>query len=302
MASLTLALIQQAFDKTVEQTICNSERMIAEATQKEAKLVVLQELHTLPYFCQSEDHSYFEYAKNYEQLKSIFSNIAKNYQVVLVTSLFEMRAKGIYHNSAVIFDSDGREAGVYRKMHIPDDPNFYEKFYFTPGDLGFKPIATSVGHLGVMICWDQWFPEAARVMALNGADILIYPTAIGWSDEVTKAQKTRSKKAWINVQRGHAIANHLPILTTNRVGFEKNPTPISPADKTALSEGIEFWGNSFVLNAYGEIVAKAKQQEEVLMAQIDFDLTTTLRQVFPFLRDRRPEYYEDIGHLFKKSP
>jgi len=250
----------------------------------------LQELHNNIYFPQTQNPKYFKLSNDFDEMKKKFSKIARKYNIVLVTTLFEKRLNGVYHNTAVVFDSDGSEAGKYRKMHIPDDPNFYEKFYFTPGDLGFEPINTSVGKLGVLICWDQWFPEPARIMALKGADILIYPTAIGWSDEETKQERKSSKKSWINVQKGHAIANHLPIIAVNRVGFEQD-------ESKKNKEGILFWGNSFVLNARGEILAKAKLKEEIIICDIKFSLTEKLRNIWPFFRDRRVHYYEDMHNL-----
>jgi N-carbamoylputrescine amidase len=252
-------------------------------------LVVLQELHQNEYFCQSENCKYFEYASSWHEDIKFWSGVAKECGVVLVTSLFEERTAGLYHNTAVVFEKDGTVAGKYRKMHIPDDPAFYEKFYFTPGDLGFEPIDTSVGRLGVLICWDQWYPEASRLMALKGAEILIYPTAIGWFDEDSKEEKDRQLDSWITIQRSHAIANGIPLLSCNRVGFEK--------DSSGVMDGIRFWGNSFVCDPQGQMVAQASEDEEILYADIDKRRTKEVRDIWPFLRDRR---IEDYGNLLKR--
>lgn len=231
---MKLALIQQEFKQNKEKTIEKTCELIKQAAKEKAELVCLQELHQTQYFCQSENTDFFDLANDYEKDINFWSNVAKENKVVLVTSLFEKRSAGLYHNTSVVFEKDGSIAGKYRKMHIPDDPCFYEKFYFTPGDLGFEPIQTSVGKLGVLICWDQWYPEAARLMALKGAQILIYPTAIGWFDKDSKEEKQRQLEAWIGVQRGHAIANGLPVVSINRVGFEK--------DESGVEDGIRFWG------------------------------------------------------------
>ncbi len=278
------ALIQQKYHGTKEKTITETLTYIAKAAQQGASLVVLQELHQNEYFCQSEDTAYFQYAENFEADIAFWGCIAKEHRIVLVTSLFEKRAPGLYHNTAVVFEKDGSVAGQYRKMHIPDDPGFYEKFYFTPGDMGFEPIETSVGKLGVLVCWDQWYPEAARIMALKGAQILIYPTAIGWFDEDSEAEKARQLESWITIQRSHAIANGIPLLSCNRVGFE--------ADASGAIPGIRFWGNSFVCGAQGEMIAEAgNQNEAILYADIDHDRTKEVRDIWPFLRDRRIEAY-----------
>lgn len=258
--------------------------MIEEAASEKAELVVLQELHQSEYFCQSEDTSFFDYAESFEEDLIFWGDVAKANGVVLVTSLFEKRAPGLYHNTAVVFEKDGSIAGRYRKMHIPDDPGFYEKFYFTPGDLGFEPIDTSVGRLGVLICWDQWYPEAARIMALKGAELLIYPTAIGWFDADSDEEKSRQVESWITIQRAHAVANSLPVLSCNRVGFE--------ADKSGVMDGIRFWGHSFVCGAQGEILAQAESENEaILYADIDHNRTKEVRNIWPFLRDRRIDAY-----------
>ena len=284
---MKIGLIQQKFHKTKKATIKQSLKLIKKAILKKAELIVMQELHQTEYFCQSENIKNFKLANSYENDIKFWSKIAKKNKIVLVTSLFEKRGEGIYHNTVVVFDKDGTIAGKYRKMHIPDDPGFYEKFYFTEGDLGFKPIKTSIGKLGVLICWDQWFPEAARLMSLAGAEILIYPTAIGWFDEDSKNEKKRQLKAWINVQRGHSIANGLPVIAVNRVGFEK--------DKSKVLKGIRFWGNSFAFGPQGELLAKAKSnKEEVLIVNINLNKNKKIRQIWPFFRDRRISAYNDL--------
>jgi len=280
---MKIALIQQKFHSTKEATIKKSLDMIKEAKSKNAKLIVLQELHQLSYFCINENLKNFKFADTFEEDITFWQKVSKDYDIVLITSLFEKRAPGIYHNSAIVFDK-GAIAGKYRKMHIPDDPGFYEKFYFAPGDLGFNPISTSIGKLGVLICWDQWFVEAARIMALKGAQILIYPTAIGWFDEDEESEKKRQLDAWITIQRGHAIANGIPLVAVNRVGFEKD-------DSNCLS-GIRFWGNSFVVGSMGEFLAVASNdREEVLVVDIDLKKSEETRQIWPFFRDRRVDEY-----------
>jgi N-carbamoylputrescine amidase len=279
------ALIQQKYHENKEQTMQITVAKIKKAAQNDAELVVLQELHQNEYFCQSEDTKFFEYANDFEADISFWSNIAKENHIVLVTSLFEKRTAGLYHNTAVVFEKDGTVAGKYRKMHIPDDPGFYEKFYFTPGDLGFEPIQTSVGTLGVLVCWDQWYPEAARIMTLKGAEILIYPTAIGWFDEDSKEEKERQLDSWITIQRSHAIANAIPVISCNRVGFE--------ADSSGIMAGTHFWGNSFICGAQGEMLTQAdSKNESVLYANIVHDRTKEVRDIWPFLRDRRIENYD----------
>jgi len=281
---MKVALIQQKYHGTKEKTLQVTQEQIALAAQNGAVLVVLQELHQNEYFCQSEDTRFFDYAHDFEQDLSYWSAVAKKNHIVLVASLFEKRAPGLYHNSAVVFEKDGAIAGTYRKMHIPDDPGFYEKFYFTPGDKGFEPIDTSVGRLGVLICWDQWYPEAARIMTLKGAELLIYPTAIGWFGSDNDAEKARQLDSWITIQRSHAIANAIPLLSCNRVGFEP--------DSSEVMEGIHFWGNSFVCGAQGEMLAEADHENEtILYANIDHHRTKEVRDIWPFLRDRRIEAY-----------
>ncbi|DAB34619.1 MAG TPA: carbon-nitrogen hydrolase [Sulfurospirillum sp. UBA12182] len=289
-SQLKIALIQQAFHNSKKETIKKTVSMIEEASKK-AKLVLLQELHQDRYFCINEDTANFDLASSFEEDVAFWSKVAKKNDIVLVTSLFEKRTAGLYHNTAVVFEKDGSIAGKYRKMHIPDDPGFYEKFYFTPGDLGYEPIQTSVGKLGVLICWDQWYPEAARLMALKGAEILIYPTAIGWFDEDSEEEKQRQLNAWIGVQRGHAIANGLPTIAINRVGKE--------FDDHKVLDGIRFWGNSFVFGPQGETLLHASSdKEEILYVSLDMKRCEDVRRIWPFLRDRRIETYENIIKRF----
>ena len=284
MKSINIALIQHSFKKNKQDTIDCTKDLIKKAAKNKADLVCLQELHTREYFCQSENVDFFEYAESFDDDIEIFSNIAKEHKIILVSSLFEKRAKGLYHNTSVVFDKDGTIAGKYRKMHIPDDPRFYEKFYFTIGDNEFKPIQTSLGKIGVLICWDQWFPEAARLMALGGAEILIYPTAIGFDKADSKEEQQRQLEAWIGVQRGHAIANGVFVAAINRVGFE-----------SFGDGGIEFWGNSFVIGPQGEILSIAKSnKDEIILATLDMDRIKKVRDIWPFLRDRRIEFYSNI--------
>ena len=299
---LPVALIQER--AIVDQGIGNAEAnlavietRVAEAAGKGAKLVLLQELHNGAYFCQHECVDEFDLAEaipgpSTERL----SKLAKQHGVVLVSSLFEKRAAGLYHNTAVVFDADGSTAGKYRKMHIPDDPGFYEKFYFTPGDLGFNPIETSVGRLGVLVCWDQWYPEAARLMALAGAELLLYPTAIGWDPSDDAAEKARQRDAWILSHRGHAVANGVPVLSCNRVGHEISPLA---TEKTAGASGIDFWGNSHVLGPQGEFIAEAGSEPTILMAEVDMRRSEHVRRIWPFLRDRRIDAYEDLMKRYR---
>jgi N-carbamoylputrescine amidase len=285
--SMKVALIQQKYYGSKEETVKVTSAKIKEASKNGANLIVLQELHQNEYFCQSEDTAFFDYAANFDDDVKYWGNVAKEANVVLVTSLFECRGAGLYHNTAVVFESDGSVAGKYRKMHIPDDPGFYEKFYFTPGDLGFEPIKTSVGNLGVLVCWDQWYPEAARLMALKGADMLIYPTAIGWFDNDSQEEKNRQLDAWVTIQRSHAIANGLPVLSCNRVGFEK--------DSSGAMDGIRFWGNSFVSGPQGELIVSANSQDEVILyCELDMARIKAVRDIWPFLRDRRIDAYGNI--------
>lgn len=290
MKNLKVALISHAYCGTRKKTVKKTVDLIQKAAKKGANLVVLQELHQDNYFCQSEDVEVFDLANSWDDDKKFWSKVAKDNGVVLVTSLFERRTAGLYHNTAVVFDSDGSEAGIYRKMHIPDDPNFYEKFYFTPGDIGFEPINTSIGRLGVLVCWDQWYPEAARLMALKGAEILIYPTAIGWFDDDSQDEKSRQLEAWVAVQRGHAVANGLPVVAVNRIGFESAPDEKS---------GIRFWGNSFVFGPQGEELFRASDSDELCeVVKIDMQRCENVRRWWPFLRDRRVESYSEITKRF----
>ncbi len=285
------ALIQHAIQNSQQETIAKTVSLIEKAAKQGAELVVLQELHQDRYFCINEDVDCFDLANNWEADITFWSGIAKENKVVLVTSLFEKRSAGLYHNTAVVFEKDGSVAGKYRKMHIPDDPGFYEKFYFTPGDMGYNPIQTSVGKLGLLVCWDQWYPEAARLMALKGAEMLIYPTAIGWFDADSEDEKKRQCDAWETVQRGHAIANGLPVISVNRIGKE--------ADNHGVLEGIRFWGNSFVAGPQGEVIVRASHdQEEVIIVDVDLERGEHVRRIWPFLRDRRIETYGDLTKRF----
>ena len=285
---MKIAIIQQHNTPQVEDNrtrLCDKIRHLA---AQGAQLVVLQELHDSLYFCQVEDVNNFDLSETIPgPATEIYSQVARECKIVLVTSLFERRATGLYHNTAVVFDTDGSIAGRYRKMHIPDDPAYYEKFYFTPGDLGFEPIDTSLGRLGVLVCWDQWYPEAARLMAMRGAQLLIYPTAIGYESSDTPAEQLRQRDAWITVQRGHAVANGLPVVTVNRVGHEPDPSQ--------LTRGIQFWGSSFVAGPQGEILYMAPtDQEAVQIVDIDMRRSENVRRWWPFMRDRRIECYGDI--------
>ncbi len=286
--SLPVALIQHRDAGSVEANLDASARAVAEAARDGARLVVLAELHTGPYFCQTEDPATFDRAEPIPGPASErLSAIARDNGVVLVASLFERRAAGLYHNTAVVFETDGRLAGRYRKMHIPDDPGYYEKYYFTPGDTGFVPIATSAGRLGVLVCWDQWYPEAARIMALSGAQMLIYPTAIGYDPQDTLAEQARQREAWITVQRGHAVANNLPVLACNRTGEEPDPS--------GNSAGAQFWGSSFVAGPQGEMLARADEDAPaILHATLDPARVEAVRRQWPFLRDRRIDAYGPI--------
>jgi len=291
--TLTVGLVQQRCSSDRDENLLRSEDGIRAAAAHGARLVVLQELHAGPYFCQVEDVGNFDRAEpvpgpTTERLAAV----AREAGVVVVASLFERRAAGLYHNTAVVLERDGSLAGTYRKMHIPDDPGFCEKFYFTPGDLGFHPIQTSVGKLGVLVCWDQWYPEAARLMALAGADLLIYPTAIGWDPRDPDSERTRQRDAWLTVQRGHAVANGLPVVSVNRVGFEGHPE--------RAKDGILFWGSSFVAGCQGEILGSAGcDDEEVLLTPLDLGRSETVRRIWPFLRDRRIDAYADLLRRYR---
>ncbi|SEP68852.1 N-carbamoylputrescine amidase [Ectothiorhodospira magna] len=285
---MRIALIQHSNTDNTRSNLDKSLRGIREAAAQGAELVILQELHTGLYFCQTEDTELFDLAEPIPGPSTqALSEVAAELGVVIVGSLFERRAPGLYHNTAVVLDSDGRLAGVYRKMHIPDDPGYYEKFYFTPGDLGFEPVDTRVGRLGVLVCWDQWFPEAARLMALAGAELLIYPTAIGWDPNDTADEQARQRDAWITVQRAHAVANGIPVAACNRVGFE--------ADPSGVTAGSQFWGSSFVCGPQGEFLAQASDsQEQVLVVDVDKARSEAVRRIWPYLRDRRIDAYGDL--------
>ena len=287
MDTIKVGIIQQSIGTCIEDNMEKLARCIREVAAKGAQLVVLQELHNSPYFCQVESTENFSYAETIPGPSTEFySKVAADCNVVLVTSLFEARAKGLYHNTAVVFDSDGSIAGKYRKMHIPDDPAYYEKFYFTPGDIGFRPIKTSLGMLGVQVCWDQWYPEGARLMALRGADLLIYPTAIGWESTDTPEEKERQLCAWQTVQRGHAVANGIPVIAVNRVGHEPDPS--------GMTNGIQFWGHSFIAGPQGEFAAHLGEQEQCEVVEVSMKRSETVRQWWPFLRDRRIDEYDGI--------
>ncbi len=291
--TLKVALLQETDHGSRDANLDAIETGLREAAAAGARLVLLQELHNGPYFCQREDVDTFDLAEpipgpSTERLGALATEL----DLVVVASLFERRAAGLYHNTAVVFDRDAGITGVYRKMHIPDDPGFYEKFYFTPGDLGFHPVDTSVGRLGVLVCWDQWYPEAARLMALAGAELLLYPTAIGWDPTDDDAEKARQREAWITVQRGHAVANGLPLLAVNRTGFE--------ADPDGQRRGIDFWGSSFVAGPQGEFLARADTgRRELLLADIDMQRSENVRRIWPFLRDRRIDAYGDLLKRFR---
>jgi len=291
--TLRVALVQRSCSDNLQDNLAANISAIQQAAAQGAKLVLLQELHNSLYFCQTEDTDQFDLAEplpgpSCEQL----AKAAKINNVVVVSSLFEKRAPGLYHNTAVVFESNGAIVGKYRKMHIPDDPGYYEKFYFTPGDLGFTPIQTSVGKLGVLICWDQWYPEAARLMALAGADILLYPTAIGWDPRDSHDEQQRQRDAWITVQRGHAIANGIPVLVCNRTGHESDPSQ--------QSDGIQFWGSSFVAGPQGEILGQTSTNHDaVLMTDVDMTRSEQIRRIWPYLRDRRIDGYNDLSKRYR---
>ncbi len=290
--AIKVGLVQQANTADLKENIKRLTENIEICVTQGAQLVVLQELHNSLYFCQTEDTAIFDLAETIPGPSTgFYGELAANHGIVLVTSLFEKRAPGLYHNTAVVFDTDGSIAGKYRKMHIPDDPAYYEKFYFTPGDLGFHPIQTSLGKLGVLICWDQWYPEAARLMALHGAELLIYPTAIGWESSDTEEEKNRQLNAWIISQRAHAVANGLPVISVNRVGFEKDPSQ--------QTNGIQFWGNSFVAGPQGEFLAQAGNKEAAnIVVEVSLTRSENVRRWWPFLRDRRIDQYGEITKRF----
>lgn len=290
---MKVGIIQQANTADIQENVSRLQTAIRALARQGAELIVMQELHNGLYFCQTEDPDVFEQAETIPGPSTdLFGTLANELGVVIVLSLFEKRAAGLYHNTAVVIEKDGTIAGKYRKMHIPDDPGYYEKFYFTPGDLGFTPIPTSVGKLGVLVCWDQWFPEAARLMALAGADLLIYPTAIGRESTDTEEEQQRQLDAWITVQRGHAVANALPVISVNRTGYEPDPS--------GQTHGIEFWGNSFVCGPQGEMLFCAPADEEAAeIVEIDTLRTEHTRRIWPFLRDRRIDAYGDLTKRFR---
>jgi len=292
---MKIALIQQSNTANRTENIAKLEKNIRSCAVKGAELIVLQELHNGLYFCQTEDPLVFEQAETIPGPSTeSFGKLAKELGVVIVLSLFEKRAAGLYHNTAVVLEKDGTIAGKYRKMHIPDDPAYYEKFYFTPGDLGFEPIQTSVGKLGVLVCWDQWYPEAARLMAMAGAELLIYPTAIGWESTDSAEEKQRQKEAWITVQRGHAVANGLHVITCNRTGYE--------ADPSGVTNGIQFWGNSFVVGPQAEILVQASDsKDENIFFDIDMERSETVRRMWPFFRDRRIDSFGDLTKRWREE-
>lgn len=289
---MKVGLVQQKNTADIPANIQKLQDNIRKAAAMGAELVVLQELHNGLYFCQTENTEIFNQAEPIPGPSTeTFGKLAKELGIVLVLSLFERRAPGLYHNTAVVLERDGSIAGKYRKMHIPDDPAYYEKFYFTPGDLGFEPIDTSVGRLGVLVCWDQWYPEAARLMAMRGAEMLIYPTAIGWESTDTEEEKKRQLNAWITVQRGHAVANGLPVITVNRTGHEPDPS--------GQTNGIQFWGNSFVAGPQGELLAEfTNEQEEVRVVEVDKSRSENVRRWWPFFRDRRIDAFDGLTKRF----
>jgi N-carbamoylputrescine amidase len=290
---MKVGLIQQSNSNDILANKAKLMQNIRICAEKGAQLIVLQELHNGLYFCQTEDTDQFDLAETIPGPSTTdFGALAKELGVVLVLSLFEKRAVGLYHNTAVVIEKDGTIAGKYRKMHIPDDPAYYEKFYFTPGDLGFQPIQTSLGKLGVLVCWDQWYPEAARLMALAGADMLIYPTAIGWESTDTQAEKTRQRDAWTISQRGHAVANGLPVISVNRVGWEEDPSH--------QTNGIQFWGSSFVAGPQGEMLELlSDEKEEIAVVEVSLERSECVRRIWPFLRDRRIDCYGDIVKRYR---
>lgn len=292
--SLVIGLIQHACSDDPDANWQESEHGIREAAAQGAELAILPELHASLYFCQTEDTSLCDLAEPIPGPGTArLGALAEELGIVIVGSLFEARAPGLYHNTAVVLDNDGSLAGIYRKMHIPDDPGYYEKFYFTPGDLGFEPIETGVGRLGVLVCWDQWFPEAARLMALAGAEILIYPTAIGWDPDDEGDEMTRQQDAWITVQRAHGVANGIPVVAVNRVGFE--------ADPSEATAGAEFWGSSFACGPQGELLARAGSERQTLVTTIDLSRSEKVRRIWPYLRDRRIDAYSDMTLRYRDA-
>ncbi len=292
MNKIKVGIIQPKISPNLTENLAKLKKHIEDLANQGANLIVLPELQNGVYFCQTENVENFDFAESIPgKSTDFYGKIAKENHVVLVTTIFERRAAGLYHNTAVVFDTDGSIAGKYRKMQIPDDPGYYEKFYFTPGDIGFKPINTSIGKLGVQVCWDQWYPEGARLMALQGAQILIYPTAIGYNSEDDAEEIKRQREAWITVQRGHAIANNLHVITVNRTGFEPDPSNATP--------GINFWGSSFVSGPQGELISLAPENEEAFICtEIDLDRTEEVRRWWPYLRDRRIDKFDELTKRF----
>ena len=290
--NINVGIIQHFFVEDIEANRARNLAAIRNLAEEGAELVVLSELHDSLYFCQTENTDNFDLAESLPgDFTDFYREAARECGVVLVCSTFEKRATGLYHNTAVVFESDGTIAGKYRKMHIPDDPGFYEKFYFTPGDMGFEPIETSLGKLGVLVCWDQWYPEAARLMALRGAELLIYPTAIGWNPEDTEDEKKRQRDAWIIIQRAHGVANGIPVVSVNRVGFEEDPT--------GETSGIDFWGSSFVCGPQGEILCECPEDRGVeIVVNVDMERSENVRRWWPFLRDRRIDFYGELTKRF----
>lgn len=290
---MKVGIIQQSNTADRESNVARLSEKIRKLAAEGAELIVMQELHNGLYFCQTEDTDTFDQAETIPGYSTdVFGKVAKETGTVIVLSLFEKRAAGLYHNTAVVIEKDGTIAGTYRKMHIPDDPAYYEKFYFTPGDLGFNPIETSVGKLGVLICWDQWYPEAARLMAMNDAEVLIYPTAIGYESSDTSEEKDRQREAWITVQRGHAVANGLPVISVNRTGYEPDPS--------GQTKGISFWGNSFVCGPQGEFLWQGNEEEMTQIVEIYKKRTENVRRWWPFFRDRRIDAFEDLTKRWGK--
>ena len=288
VSTITVGLVQMACSPEADKNLTSAIESICAAAKKGAQIICLPELFLTQYFCQTEDTQNFSLAESLPGPTSeTLSKLAKELEVVLIVPLFEKRIQGIYHNSAIVIDADGSVAGTYRKMHIPDDPGFYEKFYFTPGDMGFTPIETSVGKLGVLVCWDQWYPEAARLMAMAGADLLFYPTAIGWDLTDTEEERTRQHGAWETIQRSHAVANSVPVIVAHRTGFEASPVEGDP--------GIQFWGQSFVAGPQGEILAKAEAEgETTLTVELDMERTEQVKRIWPYFRDRRIDAYDEL--------
>ncbi len=286
--------IQNRASNNIDENIEKNLLKIKEARKNGADIAVLQELSNTLYFCQTENPEYFDLAETIPGISSeIYGRLAKDLKIVIVVSLFEKRAAGLYHNTALIINNDGTTAGIYRKMHIPDDPGFYEKYYFTAGDLGFTPVNTDIGRIGVLVCWDQWYPEAARLMALKGAELLVYPTAIGWDPNDAADEKNRQLDAWITIQRSHSVANNIPLISVNRTGFE--PADSSRQSASENKEGIQFWGNSFISGCQGELLSKAAaDNEEIIYAEIDKNRIEKTRRIWPYLRDRRIDFYGEL--------